>query len=66
MRSILFAITMALATLAGCSSDSGTDAGLDGPPADYPKIEGPTTNPIVDMPLSPDTTSAPDAGVSTG
>jgi len=59
-------LVLLLTVVFACGSDSGSDAGLDGTPADYPRIEGPTTNPIVDMPLSPDSTSAPDGGVAGG
>lgn len=64
LRLLLLALVVVVA--AACSSSSGDDAGVDGRVHDYAKIEGPTTKPVVDLPVTPDLPLAdifaPDAG----
>jgi hypothetical protein len=63
MRCFVLAMLLVLAAVVlavGCGSGSGSDGGLDGQ-RDFPKIEGPTTHPIVDLPVF-----KPDAGPSSG
>ena len=50
-RALMLALSLAL--LPGCSGDSKTDAAVDARIQDYAVIEGPTTNPIVDLPVHP-------------
>jgi hypothetical protein len=69
---VLILSVVMLVSLAGCGSDDNNlDGGADGPPVDRSIWEGPTTNPVTDLPVHPDVgpdlgggaeAGAPDAG----